>query len=238
MAAQAATSHVTPKQLAADRANLRKARSVAKGLPRTARQRSASRHNLVHARAAQAARKHGVKYAPSVSAKKPKAANLAAFGSLAGTALKLLPAGLPEAPSLDSAEQWRETIHLPGQGSWLHSLPACAAVAVAASLQYWTGVAATLGEILDLHAKSSGEATLPELLELIAVEGFAGCILESFRYAPPDRAVPGLLYGLAVPAGYHDVLATVSGVLSWGQELPWPGAPEEAWLPVWRTDGD
>jgi len=211
MAAQATASHITPKQLAADRANLKKARSVAKGLPRSARQRAASRHNLVHARAAKAARKHGVRYVSPVTARRPKAASLIFSGN---PAWPYPPSGVPEAP-------------------WLHSLPVCAAVAVAASLQYWTGVTATLDDILDLHAKSSGETTLPELLELIAVEGFAGRILDSFHYASPDRAVPGLLYGLAVPAGYHAVLATADGVLSWGQELPWPGAPEEAWLLDW-----
>jgi hypothetical protein len=214
MAAQATASHITPKQLAADRANLRKARSVAKGMPRSARQRAASRHNLVHARAAKAARKHGVKYVSPVTARRPKAASLAVSGSYAGS-----PARLPEAP-------------------WLHSMPVCAAVAVAASLEYWTGTAATPDDILALHGKSSGEATLPELLELIAVEGFAGRILDSFHYASPDRAVPGLLYGLTVPAGYHAVLAVPAGVMSWGQELPWPGAPEEAWLLDWGPDGD
>lgn len=214
MAAQATTSHVTPKQLAADRANLKKARSVAKGMPRTARQRSASRHNLVHARAAKTARKHGVRYVSPVAPRKPKAASLAVSGSPSGS-----PAGLPEAP-------------------WLHSLPVCAAVAVAASLEYWTGLAASLDDILALHAKSSGEATLPELLELLTAEGFAGRRLESFHSCDPGRAVPGLLYGLTLAAGYHAVHSTAAGVLSWGQELPWPGAPEEAWLPDWGLDGD
>lgn len=238
MAAQAVTAHVTPKQLAADRANLRKARAAQAGRPRTAKQRSASRHNLVRARAARSARKHGQKFAAPVTSKKPKAASLESSGSPAGLARLLLPAGLPEAPALDPAGQWRETIHLPGRDSWLHSLPACAAVAVAAALEYQTGIAATADEILILHEKTSGEATFGELLELLSVKGFAGARLISFRPCDPDLAVPGLVYGLAVPAGYHAVLATDAGVLSWGRELSWPGAPQEAWLLDWGPDAD
>lgn len=217
MAAQAHTAKVTPKQLAADRANLRKARAVQRGKPRTSKQRSASRHNLVHARAAQSVRKHGVRFTPSVSAKKPKAAadTLMFSGSRAGS-----PARLPEAP-------------------WLHSLPVCAAVAVAASLQYWSGVTATAGDILDLHRKSPGDATLGDLLELVAAEGFAGARLESFQRCDPGLAVPGLVYGTALDIGYHAVLAVAGGVLSWGLELPWLGEPGEAWLLGWEDpDGD
>ena len=59
MAAAPKASHQTAKQHAASVNNLRKARAVARKLPRTSKQKNASRHNLAKARAAQKARRSG-----------------------------------------------------------------------------------------------------------------------------------------------------------------------------------
>lgn len=234
MAAQATTAHVTPKQLAASRANLKKARAAQAGKPRSSKQKSASRHNLVHARAARSARKHGAAFKPFVSVKRPRAAAdiMMLSGSLARVPYRD-PAGLPEAPALDSAEQWRETIHLPGRDSWLHALPVCAAVALAASLQWQSGVTASAAEVLELH-RQAGIVSLAGLLEAAAEYGLAGRKLESFQRFDPGLVIPGLVYGTSLDIGYHAVLATAGGVMSWGLELPWFGEPAEAWLPVWE----
>lgn len=72
-------SSLSPKQIAADRANLVKARAAEKGRPRTAKQLAASRANLAkaravqRARAAQTARSAGKAAVPVKTAKKPQA---------------------------------------------------------------------------------------------------------------------------------------------------------------------
>jgi hypothetical protein len=66
-----AAHHITAKQLAADKANLKKARAAQKGKPRTAKQKAASRQNLVKARAAQKARRAGKKFVTKKQAQAP-----------------------------------------------------------------------------------------------------------------------------------------------------------------------
>jgi hypothetical protein len=66
-------SKVTPKQIAADRANLAKARLALKGRGRTAKQLAASRRNLAKARSAQKARRSGKTAVAAKGAKKPQA---------------------------------------------------------------------------------------------------------------------------------------------------------------------
>lgn len=193
--AAAAHPHVTAKQLAADRQNLKKARAVARKLPRSGKQKNASRQNLVKARAAQKSRRSGK------------------------TAV---------APKKAAANDSRETSPL------LHLLPACAPVALAAHLAWWTGTEVPDDEILDFHGLLGGAVTIPEAIEAAAGYGFCG--FRPDRWARCDvsnRGVPGLLYGLDVPTGYHAVLALPAGALSWGAPVPWPGEPREAWHLEW-----
>jgi hypothetical protein len=83
-------SRLSPKQIAADRANLAKARLTLKGRGRTAKQIAASRRNLMKARSAQTARRAGKPAAAVKAAKKPAA-------PLPGAGLHGLPACAPVA---------------------------------------------------------------------------------------------------------------------------------------------
>lgn len=196
MAAAPKVSHISAKARAADKGNLRKARAVARLLPRTARQKTASRQNLVKARATQKARRSGK---GAVVAKKPAA-----------------PAPAGYEPDMD-----------------LHSLPVCAAVAMAASLQAWGGAVASAAEIIGLYERA-GAVTLGGMCEAVAGLGLAGWRLSWF--APADLAVPwpGMVYGVQLDAGYHAVLRTPAGLASWGLEIPLTGSPEEAWMLEWE----
>lgn len=196
MAAKATVSHVSAKARAADKANLKKARAVARLLPRTGKQKAASRQSLVKARAAQKARRSGK---GAVTAKKPAA-----------------PAPAGYEPGMD-----------------LHSLPVCAAVAMAASLQAWGGAVASVAEIIGLYERA-GAVTLGGMCEAVAELGLAGWRLSWF--APADLAIPwpGMVYGVQLDAGYHAVLRTPAGLASWGLEIPLAGSPEEAWMLEWE----
>lgn len=200
-APKASATHLTGKQLAADRANLKKARAVARLLPRTSKQKNASRHNLVKARAAQRARRGGKTPVGKKSAQAPD--DSLRFGVRQGEVS-------------------------------LHSLPVCAAVAAAASLQQWTGITASLADIWELYLRA-GESTLAVTLEAVAEHGLAGARLESFQEIDPCYLAPGLLYGIRLAAGYHAVLSAPGGMLSWGSVIPLAGEPEEAWLLEWTT---
>jgi hypothetical protein len=193
--------HLTAKQLAADKANLKKARAVAAHKPRTAKQKQAARQNLVKARSAQKSRRAGK--AP-VARKKPQAP---------------------------------DTLGRPGVRTGevpLHSLPVCAAVAVAASLEYQTGILVSADDIWRLHLRSSGSTALADLLGLVAVEGLAGHRLESFHPWDPGVRLDGLIYGVQLPGlGYHAVVTVPGGMLSWDTVLPLRGEPEEAWMALW-----
>ena len=187
--------HITAKQLAADRANLKKARAAQKGKKRTAKQIAASRQNLVKARAAQKARRQGKKFVTKKQAQAP-----------------------------DS----RETSAL------LHLLPACAPVALAEHLRFWTGAHIPDEEILALHRMLGGGATVTDVFEAAAEREFCGFRPDTWtRCDVSTQGVPGLIYGLTVTAGYHAVLAVPGGMRSWGLVLPWPGEPEEAWHLEW-----
>ena len=254
--------HLTAKQLAADRSNLRKARAVAARLPRSGKQKAASRHNLAKARAVQKARRSGK--AP-VAAKKPQAVMAPVMLSAAGSPSQATPNSLPGLPvsglptpetgitglsdafrlgpadagPLRNMSHPQLNLELPGEGPTendcnLYLLPACAPVALAEHLAFWTGVNPGTDDILALHQISSGQCTLADLLELATVEGLAGIRLESFQRCDPDLNVPGWIYGLDTRGGYHAVLAHPAGtVVSWGSSLPWPGAPREAWHLEW-----
>jgi hypothetical protein len=198
--------HLTAKQLAADKANLKKARAVAAHKPRTAKQKQAARQNLVKARSAQKSRRAGK--APVVR-KKPQAPDSQPNLGLAGA---------------DPSEP----------GVSLHLLPVCAAVAVAASLEYQTGILVSADDIWRLHLKSSGSTALADLLGLVAVEGLAGHRLESFHPWDPGVRLDGLIYGVQLPGlGYHAVVTVPGGMLSWDTVLPLRGEPEEAWMALW-----
>ena len=195
MAAAPKVSHITAKQRAADAANLRKARAVARKLPRSGKQKAASRHNLVRARAAQKSRRSGK---TAVAPKKAAA----------------------EFPT----------------GRNIHLLPACAPVVLAAHLAWWHGIEIPGEEILELHGVLGGAAPITDLFEYAAAEGFFGFRPDSWtRCDVSTQGVPGLIYGLSVPTGYHAVLALPAGVLSWGTVLSWPGEPAEAWHLEWAA---
>lgn len=197
-------SHQTPKQHAASVANLRKARAAARAKPRTAKQKAAARQSLVKARAAQRARRGGK---TPVIKKTPQAPCPGdGYGSLAAITL---------------------------EGSWLHSLPVCAAVAAAASLQAWTGILAGTADIWELYLRA-GETTIAATLEALAEHGLAGARLESFQPADLSYPAPGLIYGIQLAIGYHAVLSAPGGMLSWGSVIPLAGEPEEAWLLEWK----
>lgn len=190
--------HLSSKQLAANKANLAKARAAQKGKPRTAKQIAASRHNLAAARAAQKARKSKKQ---GVTPKKA------------------------QAPLL-------------GSDLWLHAYPVCGAVAVAASLQAWTGLMIADGEIWDLFRRA-GEAPIAQVLETAQEYGLAGWRLASFEPADPGIFHPALLYGVQLAHGYHAVVAAASGgLLSWGLEIPLQGEPSEAWMLEWAEMGE
>lgn len=119
-------------------------------------------------------------------------------------------------------------------GRNIHQLPACVPVALAAHLAWWEGTEVPDEEILRLHALLGGAATIPDAIEAAAGYGFCG--FRPDRWARCDvstQGVPGLIYGLSVPTGYHAVLALPAGMLSWSTALPWPGEPAEAWHLEW-----
>jgi hypothetical protein len=221
MATAPKVSHITAKQRAADVANLRKARAVARKLPRTGKQKAASRHNLAKARAAQKSRRSGKQAVAPKQAAAPDSRETSpgTTGELAGglnkPAPRLHPTGLPAS---------------------VHDFPACVPVALAAHLLWWTGAEASDDEILALHDLLGGAATIPDAIEAAAECGFSGVRPDTrARCDVSTRGVPGLIYGLAVPTGYHAVLALPAGVLSWGTVLSWPGEPAEAWHLEWEA---
>lgn len=214
MSAAPKASRVSPKQRAADKANLFKARAAQRTSGalhhHTAKQKAASRANLVKARSAQKARRAGKQPV------KPKAA-AARYPQLG---LGLFPAG-PSEPAFS-----------------LHLLPACGPVALAEHLRMFTGIVLPDEAILDLHRRA-GITTIPDLLERLMAEGFTGpeTRLAYFERCDPDTAVPGLLYGVDLPGiGYHAVLLREGGMLSWGQVLPLTGRPDEAWWLEWEAE--
>jgi hypothetical protein len=196
---------VTAKQLTADRANLAKARAKEKGKPRTAKQKQASRQNLVRARAAQSARRAGKKFVTSKQAK----------------------AGIPDR----SGVRIDDDLGL-GEAA-LHSLPVCAAVAVAASLMYQTGAEPDPRETWALH-KLAGASTIAGVIEAAAYRGLGGWRIAAFCPWDPDVQLDGLVYGIQLAIGYHAVLTVPGGMFSWDTVLPLAGEPEEAWLIEWE----
>ena len=118
----------------------------------------------------------------------------------------------------------------------LHLLPVCAPAVLAEHLALFTGVIAADEEILALHYLVH-PVSLADLLEYVALEGFAGARLKSFRPCDPDAVVPGLVCGVQLPAGYHAVLAHPAGMISWGMLLPRHGTPAEAWHLEWACHG-
>jgi phage tail protein X len=115
----------------------------------------------------------------------------------------------------------------------LHSLPLCAAVAVAASLAWAGGPEAGHGQVWELYQRT-GPGPVADVLEAVAEHGLAGWRLASFEPACPDLYFPGLVYGIQLSIGYHAVLSTRHGMLSWGMVLPLLGTPEEAWILGWE----
>lgn len=204
----AAHPHVTAKQLAADRANLAKARQVERTKPRTAKQKQAARQNLVKARAAQKSRRAAKKGVAPKKAAAPLPGNLNLSGGLSDASGRT---GLPGA---------------------FHSLPLCAAVAVAASLQAQAGIAASAEEVWDLYLRT-GTAPLGDVIEAAHEHGLAGYRIAAYAPWDPDVRLDGLVYGVQLDIGYHAVLTVPGGMLSWDTVLPLTGEPEEAWCLSW-----
>ena len=118
----------------------------------------------------------------------------------------------------------------------VHLLPACAPVVLAAHLAWWHGIEVPGEKILELHGVLGGAAPITDIFEYAAAEGFCGFRPDTWaRCDVSTQGVPGLIYGLAVPTGYHAVLALPAGVLSWGTVLEWPGEPAEAWHLEWAV---
>lgn len=186
----------------------------------TPKQHAASVNNLRKARAVARLKPRTAKQkaASRLSLVKARAAQKARRGGKTPVAAKK-----PQAPDL-----------LTGQG--IHSLPVCAAVAAAASLQAWTGIIASAAEVWELYLRA-GETSIAATLEAVAEHGLAGARLESFQAADPCYLAPGLLYGVQLAIGYHAVLSAPGGMLSWGNVIPLAGEPEEAWLLEWKDPG-
>jgi hypothetical protein len=118
-------------------------------------------------------------------------------------------------------------------------------VAVAAHLAAFTGSYVPDGSVLEL-AELARDATMDGLLELVRAEGFPGTgeKLAHFERCDPGTEVPGLVYGLQLPQGYHAVLAHPDGpgAISWGLLVPWcvllhdGAAPAEAWWLEWEAE--
>ena len=122
---------------------------------------------------------------------------------------------------------------LPLDGAGLHDKPVCAAVAIAENLFAVTGVAIPDTEILALAARAEG-GTLNDFLCAAVYGGpLGGWQLSGFWPYDEDLYAPGLIYGVQFRAGYHAVLATHRGMLSWGRVLPLLGTPREAWHLEW-----
>ena len=191
--------HLTAKQLAADRANLKQARAAEATRKRTPKQIQASRQNLVKARAAQRSRRAGKKGVTKKQAQAPDTR------SRSGVSI---------------------------EGVSLHSLPVCAAVAIAASCEYQTGAAVEPAEIWSLH-KLAGRTNLAGVIEAAAGTGMAGHRIASWAPWDPDVPLDGLVYGVRIEEGYHAVLTVPGGMLSWDTVIARTGTPEEAWLIEW-----
>jgi hypothetical protein len=216
------------KWAAAGRAKQAKVRAAAKAAgqktPRTKAQHAASVRAAAAGRAAQAARAAGKTY---VSQAKPKAP-------------------VPDTWTL------QQDLDLPGLVTSktgvsldLHALPVCGAVAVAEHLAVFTGAWTPDESVLEL-AELVRDATMADLLEHVRAEGFPGTgeKLAHFEQCDPGTEVPGLIYGLQLPRGYHAVLAHPgrAGAVSWGRLMPWcallhdGAAPAEAWWLEWEAE--
>ena len=215
MSAAPVVSHITAKQRAADVANLRKARAVARRLPRTGKQKAASRRNLAIGRAVQKARRSGKGAAPVKAAKKA-AAPLPRNLDLSGAGATELAFGL----DLE-----------------LHTLPVCGPVALAEHLLACTGAMAGTSDILELW-RITGITTLGELFEAAAEHGLAGNRLSYFERCDPGYDIPGisLIYGVQLHRGYHAALAVPGAMISWCTLVPRDGTPEEAWWLEWEGE--
>lgn len=128
----------------------------------------------------------------------------------------------------------------------LHALPVCGPVAVAEHLAAFTGAWVPDENVLELW-KTVQDATMADLLEYLRAEGFPGSgeKLAHFEQCDTDTPVPGLVYGLQLPQGYHAVLAHPDGdrgAISWGLLVPWcrllhdGAAPAEAWWLEWEDE--
>ena len=128
----------------------------------------------------------------------------------------------------------------------LHLLPVCGPVAVAEHLAAFTGGLLPDDSVLEL-AELTRDATMADLLGHIRAEGFPGYPgekLAHFEQCDPGYEVPGLIYGLTLPQGYHAVLAHPggTGAISWGLLVPWcallhdGAAPAEAWWLEWEHE--
>jgi hypothetical protein len=187
------------------------------------KQRAASVGNLVKARAAQ--RRSGALHHHTAKQQAASRQNLVK----ARSAQKSRRAGKTPVSSKTAQAPW-------GDGG-LHSLPVCAAVALAASLWQQTGITVPDGDILALGDNLAG-GCLGDYLEAAAEHGLAGRRLRAFEPASPDLFFPGLVYGIQLPTGYHAVLSVQAGMLSWGTVLPLLGTPEEAWILDWEIPDD
>lgn len=205
--------------------------AAARKKPVTAKQRAADKANLVKARAAQKA--SGALHHHTAKQKAASQRNLTrarAAQKARRSGKKYVPAKAAKAPlALE-----RDAL-MPSQWA-VHREPACAAVAVAASLAAWGGQVSE-DDVWALYART-GPLLLSGMLEAVAETGLAGWRLASYERADESLYLPGAVCGITLDGGYHAVLAEAGGMRSWGMVLPLRGTPGEAWLLEWEGPGD
>lgn len=206
MTAAQKVSHLSPKQIAADRANLVKARAALKGRKRTARQIAASRANLVKARAAQKVAKKaagsGTKAPAAVKTAKRPAAPLSGTGGLHG-----LPACGPVAVA-EHLAMFTGTLVPEASVLALHELVR----------------PARLGDLLEYLQAEGFPGTGEKLAHFERADPDAAG-------APGLLYGVQLGRGYHAVVSYPD-----GAMASWGRLLARAGTPEEAWWLEWAAE--
>ncbi len=185
--------------------------------------------------AAQAAAAHTFAAAGRAAQARTRAAAIAKTGKPPPVSKKRHQAALKWAAA-GRASQARARAHLkplPKKTPTLGGLP-CAPSAIAEHLYATTGIVASDDAILGLAARVPN-GHLGDYLAEATAGGLTGVRLAGFWRCDEELFVPGLVYGVELPGGYHAVLSHPAGVVSWGLLLPWMGVPAEAWQLRWET---
>lgn len=114
----------------------------------------------------------------------------------------------------------------------------CAAEAVADSLRVFYGVPVGAEDVLGLYFRVAAHpdegAPLSGVLRAAQECGLAGWF-PLYRPADPVLLVPGMIAGFDSwdEDEAHAALAWEGGAWTWGEVIPWPGVPDEAWQVSW-----